>query len=67
MNIAIAPAHRALSRTKISARHIDQRFTESGAPGLIANERCEDIALLQKQPARHADRFLALDRCKRRR
>src|SRR5437870_2716627 len=59
MNISVPPAHRALSRTKISARHIDQRFTESGASRLIANERCEDIPLLQKNSAGYAHCFLA--------
>src|SRR5450755_2354601 len=59
MNIPIAPAHRTESRTKISARHVEQRFTESGTAGLIANERCKDIALLQKNSAGYAHRFLA--------
>src|SRR5207247_99661 len=59
MNIPVAPAHRAQARTKISARHIEERFTESRAPGLIANERREDIVLLQEDAASHAHRFLA--------
>src|SRR5437764_8384745 len=59
MNIPVPPAHRALSRTKISARHIDERFTESGASSLIANEWREDIPLLQKNPAGYAHCFLA--------
>ena len=58
MNISVAPAHRAKSRTQISARHIDERLTKRGAPGLIANQRREDIALLQKDSARDAHRFL---------
>ncbi len=67
MNIAVAAAHRSLARAKISARHIEERFAKRGAPGLIANERRKDIALLQKQTARRADRFLARARRKRRR
>jgi hypothetical protein len=59
MDISVAPAHRALSRAKIGARYIDQRFTERGAHGLIANERCEDITFLSKNTAGDADRFLA--------
>ena len=45
MNVAIASAHRSAARTKIGARDIDQRFAKSGAAGLIANERREDVAL----------------------
>src|SRR5712692_4569578 len=48
VNIAIAPAHRALPRAEIRAGHIDQRLTESRSPSLIANQRSEDISLLQK-------------------
>src|SRR5260370_29727043 len=59
MNVAVAPAHRALSRAKISARNIDDRLSKRGAPGLIANQRRKDIAFLQKQSASDADRFLA--------
>src|SRR5437764_15409956 len=58
MNISVTPAHRAKSRTEISARHIDERLTKRGAPGLIANQRREDIALLQKDSTRDAHRFL---------
>ena len=59
VNVAVAPAHRSVREPKISARDIEQRFAESGAPGLIANERRKDVALLQKHTAGHADRFLA--------
>ena len=45
MDIAVAPAHRSLARTEISARDVEQRFAKSGASGLIANERREDVAL----------------------
>src|SRR6266567_2548038 len=48
VNIAIAPAHRPLPRTEIGARNIDQWLAESRSPGLIANQRSEDISLLQK-------------------
>src|SRR5712691_4541370 len=59
MNIAIASAHWPLSGAKISARHIDNRLTKRRAPGLIANQRCKDVAFFQKQSASDADRFLA--------
>ena len=59
MNIPVSPAHRSLPRTKISARDVDQRFAERGAAGLVANERGEDVTLLQKHPASRTDRFLA--------
>ena len=48
MNISIAAAHWSLARSEISARNIDQRFAKRGAAGLIANQRREDIAFLQK-------------------
>src|SRR5213082_2928199 len=59
MNIAVTTAHWSLSRAKISARNIDNRLAKRGTPGLIANQRCKDVAFLQKQSASDADRFLA--------
>src|SRR5437773_11380279 len=60
MDVPIASPHRPTSRAEISARHVDQRFTESGAPGLVADERCENVAFLQEEAAGYAHRFLAL-------
>src|SRR2546421_12700467 len=62
MDVPIASPHRPTSRAEISAGHIDQRFTESGAPGLVANERCENVAFLQEEAAGDAHRFLALSK-----
>src|SRR5262249_18069866 len=59
VNVPVATAHRSLTRAQISARHIEQRLAESGAPRLIANERREDIALLQEKSAGHAHCFLS--------
>src|SRR5205085_12458557 len=59
MNISVTAAHWSLARPKISARNIEQRFAKRGATSLIANQRREDVALLQKQSAGNADRFLA--------
>src|SRR5207248_9757055 len=59
MNIAVAPAHWSLSRAKISARNIDNRFAKRRAPGLIANQRRKNVAFFQKQSASDADRLLA--------
>src|SRR5438874_6083769 len=59
MNIAVTTAHWSLSRAKISACNIDNRLAKRGTPGLIANQRCKDVAFLQKQSASDADRFLA--------
>src|SRR6266566_3139279 len=59
MDVAVATAHWAKARTQISARDIQQRFAECGSSCLVANQRREDIALFQKQTARHAHRFLA--------
>ena len=60
MDVAVAAAHRAKARAKISARNVEQRFAESGSPRLVANQWCEDVAFLQKQAACGADGFLAL-------
>src|SRR5437773_2203284 len=62
MNIPIASPHWSTSRAEISARHIDQRFTKSGAPGLVANERCENIAFLQEKAAGDAHCFLTFSK-----
>ena len=59
VNIAVSSTHRALSRAEISARDVEQWFAECGSPCLVANQRREDVAFLQKQTASHADRFLA--------
>ena len=48
MNVSVPSAHRPESRAEISARNINQRFAERGPPGLIANERREDIVLFQE-------------------
>src|SRR5436190_13394685 len=58
VNIAVTSAHRTLSRTKISPRHVNERFAKSGASCLVADKRREDITLLQKEATRNADRFL---------
>src|SRR5437870_3072145 len=58
MNIAIAPAHRAFDRAKVSARNIDKWFAERRASGLVANERGKNIAFLQKQTTGDTDCFL---------
>src|SRR5438270_7715767 len=59
VNVAVAASHRSGSRTKICARDIDQRFAESGAAGLVANEGRKDVAFLQKESAGDADCFLS--------
>src|ERR1700675_651405 len=59
MNIAVAAAHRAFDRAEIRPDYIKQRFTERRTPRLIANQRAEHVALLQKHSARRADCFLA--------
>jgi hypothetical protein len=59
MNVAITPTHWAPSRAKISAGDVQQRLTESGSPSLVPNQRRKDIAFLQKQTARDANRLLA--------
>jgi hypothetical protein len=59
MNVAVASAHWALPRTEIGARHIDKRLAKCRPPRLIANQRREDVTILQKQSAGDADRFLA--------
>src|SRR3954469_18695979 len=59
MNVAVATAHRSLSRSKISSGNVDQRFAKRRTPGLIANQGREDVALLQKHSTRSADRFLS--------
>src|SRR4029077_8981707 len=59
MNVAVASTHWALPRTEIGARHIDKRLAKCRPPRLIANQRREDVPILQKQSAGNADRFLA--------
>src|SRR4051794_13431556 len=59
MDVAVAAAHRAGARTEISAGDIDERFAESGAASLIADQGRENIPLLKKRAPRHADGFLA--------
>src|SRR5262249_45129867 len=59
MNVAVASAHRTQTRAKIRARDVKQRFAECRSTCLIANQRREDVAVLQKQTARHADCLLA--------
>src|SRR5437899_7136670 len=46
VNVAVAPAHRPLSRAKISPGNIDKWLAKSGSSRLISNKRREDIALL---------------------
>src|SRR4029453_19578522 len=52
-------APRAQDRAKIRAGDVDQWFAECGSSCLVANQWREDVALLQKQTASHADCFLA--------
>jgi hypothetical protein len=59
MNIAVASAHRAFSRSEIGARYVDERFAERRSSRLVANERREDVSLLQKQAARYTDGLLS--------
>src|SRR6476646_2012272 len=59
VNVAIASSHRSRARTKIGACDIDQRFAKGRAAGLVTNERREDVAFLQEDPASDADCFLA--------
>jgi len=59
MDVSVAPAHRALTRAEIGARHIQEWLARGRAPGLIANERSKDIVLLQKHPAGRPHRFLS--------
>src|SRR6266705_6004933 len=59
MDVAVASAHRTLSRTKIRTRNIDKRLTEGRVSGLIANKRRKDVAFLEKQSARDTDSLLA--------
>ena len=47
VHIAVAPAHRAERRAHVGARGIEQALAEGEAPGLVADERGEDIALAQ--------------------
>src|SRR5260370_3633875 len=58
MNIAVASAHRSLSRAKISAGDVDNRLAERRTAGLIANQWRKDVAFLQKHSTSDADRFL---------
>src|SRR6266480_3966583 len=60
MDVAIASTHWAKARAQISAGDIQQRFTESRSSRLISNQRREDVAFLQEQSTRHADRLLSL-------
>src|SRR4029077_8434941 len=59
VNVAIASSHRSRARAKIGACDIDQRFAKGRAAGLVTNERREDVASLQEDPASDADCFLA--------
>src|SRR5205814_5213511 len=59
MDVAVASAHWTLARPKISSCNIQQRFAERGSSCLVANQRGEDVAFLQKQTTRCADRLLA--------
>src|SRR6478672_4920412 len=60
MNITVASAHRSQFRTEIGPRHVDERFAERRAPGLVADQRRKDVAFafVQKHSASGADRFL---------
>src|SRR5438094_239917 len=60
MNIAVTPAHRAQTRAEIRARDVKERFAECGSPCLVANQWRKNVAVLQKQAASDADRFLTL-------
>src|SRR5262249_2221537 len=59
VNVAVAAAHWAQSRTQISARGVQHRFAKGEAAGQIANEWGKDIALAQGQPERSAQGLLA--------
>ena len=58
MDVAVASAHRTLTRAEIGAARLERRFAPGKTPRLVANERREYVALFQKQPAGHADRLL---------
>src|ERR1043166_2873087 len=58
VNIAVTSAHRALSRTKISPRYVNERFAKGGTSCLVPDKRREDITLLQKEATGDANRFL---------
>src|SRR5882724_4978770 len=60
VDVAVATAHWAKARAQIGAGDVQQRFAECGSSCLVANQRCEDIALFQKQAACCAHGFLAL-------
>src|SRR5436853_4507828 len=45
VDIAVASSHRALSRAKISAGDVDQRFAERGTSCLVTNQWCEYVVL----------------------
>src|SRR5882724_2534840 len=60
VDVAVATAHWAKARAQIGAGDVQQRFAECGSACLVANQRCEDIALFQKHAACHAHCFLAL-------
>ena len=59
VNVAVAPAHRTLARAEIRARDVEERLAKCRPCRLIADEWRHHIALLQKQAARRAYRFLA--------
>src|SRR5439155_22565547 len=59
MDVTVAPAHRTLDGSKISARGIEDRFPESKPASLIANERGKDIAFAESDSYRDAEGLLA--------
>ncbi len=60
VDIAIAPQHRPETRAHVGAGAIEERFTESETPGLVADERSEDVAFAQGHARGGAERFLPL-------
>src|SRR3954447_5090443 len=60
MNISVASTHWSQFRTEIGSSHIDERFPESRTPGLVADQRRENVAfaLIQKHSAGRTHRFL---------
>src|SRR5882762_4253228 len=59
MNVAVPPAHWPQRRSEVRADGIEDRFTESQPCGCVPNQRCENVALSQRQPYGGAQGFLA--------
>ena len=59
VDIALAPAHRPEARAQIGAGASSSVSPKAKRPGLIADERGEDVPFAQRHPDGDAQRFLA--------